>query len=94
MYILSLIFFIVHSINKHQNIINSNFNSPVQKVFVGHFLRIFEEMQNPVDMHTSIMCINILQNIKAVAPKLLEEIAGQTMHLYPDGRTGKRTRVN
>jgi len=23
-----------------------------------------------VDMHTSIMCINILQNIKAVAPKL------------------------
>ena len=26
--------------------------------------------QNPVDMHTSIMCINILQNIKAVAPKL------------------------
>ena len=36
MYILSLIFFIVHSINKHQNIINSIFNSPVQKVFVGH----------------------------------------------------------
>ena len=26
--------------------------------------------QNPVDMHTSIMCINIPQNIKAVAPKL------------------------
>ena len=27
--------------------------------------------QNPVDMHTSmIMCINILQNIKAIAPKL------------------------
>jgi hypothetical protein len=26
--------------------------------------------QNHVDMHTSIMCINILQNIKAVAPKL------------------------
>jgi hypothetical protein len=26
--------------------------------------------QDPVDMHTSIMCINILQNIKAVAPKL------------------------
>jgi hypothetical protein len=24
-------------------------------------LRIFEENQNPVDMHTSIMCINILQ---------------------------------
>jgi hypothetical protein len=24
--------------------------------------------QNPVVMHTSIMCINILQNIKAVAP--------------------------
>jgi hypothetical protein len=32
-------------------------------------LRIFEENQNLVDMHTSIMCINILQNIKAVAPK-------------------------
>ena len=26
--------------------------------------------QIPVDMHTSIMCIDILQNIKAVAPKL------------------------
>ena len=45
--------------------------------------------QNPVDMHTSIMCINILQNIKAVAPKLQEEIAGQTMYLYPDGRTDR-----
>jgi hypothetical protein len=33
-------------------------------------LRIFEENQNPMDMHTSIMCINILQNIKAVALKL------------------------
>jgi hypothetical protein len=36
-------------------------------------LRIFDENQNPVDMHTSIMtimCMNILQNIKAVAPKL------------------------
>jgi hypothetical protein len=31
---------------------------------------IFDENQNPVDMHTSIMCINILQNIKAVALKL------------------------
>jgi hypothetical protein len=41
-------------------------------------------------MHTSIMCINILQNIKAVAPKLEEEIAGQTMYLYPDGRTDGR----
>ena len=33
-------------------------------------LRIFEENQNPVDMYTSIMCINILQNIKAIAPNL------------------------
>jgi hypothetical protein len=33
-------------------------------------LGIFEENQNPVDMHTSIVCIKILQNIKAVAPKL------------------------
>jgi hypothetical protein len=32
-----------------------------------------------VDMHTSIMCINILKNIKAVALKLLEELAEQTM---------------
>ena len=31
--------------------------------------QIFDEIQNPVDMHTSIMCINI-QNIKDVAPKL------------------------
>jgi hypothetical protein len=30
-----------------------------------HF-QIFDENQNPVDIHTSIMCINILQNIKAV----------------------------
>jgi hypothetical protein len=43
-------------------------------------LRIFDENQNPVDMHTSIMCINILQNIKAVALKLQKEIAGQTMY--------------
>jgi hypothetical protein len=33
-------------------------------------MRIFEENQNPVDMHTSIMCINILEILKAVAPKL------------------------
>jgi hypothetical protein len=26
--------------------------------------------QNPVDMHTSIVYINIIQTIKAVAPKL------------------------
>jgi hypothetical protein len=51
-------------------------------------LRIFEENQNPEDMHTSIMCINIIKNIKAVAPKLQEEIARQIMYLYPDGRTG------
>ena len=34
------------------------------------YYQIFDENQNPVDMHTSIMCINIIQNIKAVAPKL------------------------
>jgi hypothetical protein len=33
-------------------------------------MRIFDENPNPVDMHPSIMYINILQNIKAVAPKL------------------------
>ena len=42
-------------------------------------LRIFDENQNHVDMHTSFMCINILQNDKAVALKLQEELAGQTM---------------
>jgi hypothetical protein len=36
---------------------------------ISHY-QIFDENQNPVDMHTSIMCINIIQNIKAVAPKL------------------------
>jgi hypothetical protein len=44
-----------------------------------HFEKISAENQNPVHMHTSIMCINILQNIKAVALKLSEELAGQTM---------------
>jgi hypothetical protein len=42
-------------------------------------LRIFDENQNPVDRHTSIMDINILQNIKAVALILEEELARQTM---------------
>jgi hypothetical protein len=50
------------------------------------FWEYLKKIKNPVDMDTSIMCINILQNIKAVAPKLYEEIAGQTRHLYPDGR--------
>jgi Na+/melibiose symporter-like transporter len=40
------------------------------KVQLLVILRIFEENQNLVDMYTSIMCINIIQNIKAVAPKL------------------------
>jgi hypothetical protein len=48
-------------------------------------LRIFEENQNPVDMHTSIMCINILPHIKAVAPKLRDS---QTNHASISGRTG------
>jgi hypothetical protein len=30
-------------------------------------LRIFDQNQNHMDMQTFIMCINILQNIKAVA---------------------------
>jgi hypothetical protein len=42
-------------------------------------LRIFDQNQHPEDMLTSIMCINILQNIKAVALNLQEELAGQTM---------------
>jgi hypothetical protein len=40
------------------------------KVQLPVILRIFDENQNPVDIHTSIMRINILQNIKAVALKL------------------------
>ena len=42
----------------------------MQLVQLPVILRIFEENQIHVDMHTSIMCINILKNIKAVAPKL------------------------
>ena len=37
--------------------------------------------QNPVDMHTSIMCINILQNIKAVGGD------SRTNHASISGRT-------
>ena len=40
------------------------------QVQLSVILRIFDENQNPVDMLTSIMCINILQNIKAVTLKL------------------------
>jgi hypothetical protein len=39
-------------------------------VSVRHKWFPLPDHQNPVDMHTSIMSINILQNIKAVAPKL------------------------
>jgi len=42
----------------------------LKKKTITVILRIFAENQNPVDMHTSIMCINIIQNIKAVALKL------------------------
>jgi uncharacterized membrane protein len=44
----------------------------VWKTLLSVILRIFKENQNPVDMHTSIMCINILQNIIAVAPKSIK----------------------
>jgi hypothetical protein len=37
------------------------------------------DQQNPVDMHISNLCINILHNIKAVALKLYEKLAVQTM---------------
>jgi hypothetical protein len=47
-----------------------NYYEKNDEVQLPVILKIFEENQNPVDMHTSIMCINILQNIKAVAPKL------------------------
>jgi hypothetical protein len=42
------------------------------------------DQQNPVDMHTSIMCINILQNIEAVAPK-------PCIYIRTDKRTNGRT---
>jgi hypothetical protein len=45
-------------------------NEQNDKVQLPVILRIFEENQNPVAMQTSIMCINTLKNIKAVAPKL------------------------
>jgi hypothetical protein len=39
-------------------------------MFIPCHYQIFDENQNPVDIHTSIMCINTLQNDKAVALKL------------------------
>ena len=41
--------------------------------------------QNPVDMHTSIMCISILQNIKAVGGD------SRTNHVSISGRTNGQT---
>ena len=61
-----------------------------KKVQLPVILRMFDENQNSEDMHTSIMCINILQNIKAVANKLQEDIAGKTTYLYLDGPTNGR----
>jgi hypothetical protein len=49
---------------------SSRGHTKMTQVQLPVILRIFYENQNPVDMHTSIMCINILQNIKAVAPKV------------------------
>ena len=43
-----------------------NYYEKNDEVQLSVILRISKENQNPVDMHTSIMCINILQNIKAV----------------------------
>jgi hypothetical protein len=40
-------------------------------------LRIFEENQNPLDMHTAIMCINIIQNIKAVGDSRTNHVSAQ-----------------
>jgi hypothetical protein len=39
--------------------------------------------QNPVDIHTSIMCINILQNIKVVGGD------SRTNHVSISGRTDR-----
>ena len=46
--------FIVHSINKHQNIINSIFNSPVQKIFVGHLASIVCPLS--INFFTLLLC--------------------------------------
>jgi hypothetical protein len=55
-------------------------------------LRIFEENQNPMDMHTSITRINILQTIEAVAQKLWED--KPCIYIRTDERTNGRTGVN
>ena len=55
------------------------------KVQLPVILRIFDENQNPSDMKISIMCINILQNIKTVAGDRL------TNHVYISERTNGRT---
>ena len=57
----------------------------LKKKTITVILRIFEENQNPVDMHTSIMCINILQNIKAVGG------VSRTNHVSISGQTNGRT---
>jgi hypothetical protein len=46
-------------------------------------LRIFEENQNPVDMHTSITCINIIYNTKAVAAKHFVRPSGYRYMVCP-----------
>jgi hypothetical protein len=49
---------------------------------------MFYQNQNPVDMHTSIMCINILQTIKAVGGD------SWTNHVSISGRMNKMTKFN
>jgi hypothetical protein len=47
-----------------------------------HFLKI---TPNKTTLSIIIKHGRHRQNIKAVSPKLYEEIAGQTMYLHPDG---------
>jgi hypothetical protein len=44
-------------------------------------------------MHIFSVSTNCLQNIKGLAQKLKEELAGQTMHIKCDERTDGRTGV-
>ena len=64
---LCMMFYVVSKKEMKSNYLS--FCEYLTKIPPCHY-QIFYENQNPVNMHTSIMCINIVQNIKAVAPKL------------------------
>ena len=53
------------------------------------FWEYLKKIKNPVDMDTSIMCINILQNIKAVAPKLYDRTDKPGIYIRTDEWTDR-----